>query len=250
MQPIQDKDFDKLFKDSLHDVEIAPSAGLWSAIEAEITPKKRALSLRYWLVAASIVLLATVTLVIYNQQKIAPSPSLVNVAPAIKKGKIEKQILPKIEETNANLVKTDLAVEPVSKSSYVGLKNERRKLQAKTIPEISSKKMVELPLLAENNNLPKTGAPEAEEIILATSVAPSQQNMVLASVQSVHQEKSIVDENVTASKGIKNAGDLINLVLNTVDKSKNKFIRFKTNDEGSTLAAVNIGPFRFGKQSD
>ena len=70
MQAIQDKDFDKLFKDGLENAEISPSKELWSAIEAEVIPKKKAFSLRYWLVAASILILGLITLVIYRSQNV------------------------------------------------------------------------------------------------------------------------------------------------------------------------------------
>jgi hypothetical protein len=53
------------------------------------------------------------------------------------------------------------------------------------------------------------------------------------------------NENKTENKGIRNMGDLINYVVDKVDKSDEKIIQFKTDDDNSSLVALNIGIIRF-----
>lgn len=68
MQPIRDKDFDQLFKDAFADAEVTPSRDLWSNIESEIAPKKKRIIPVYWLSAAAVLLIATLGILVYQQQ--------------------------------------------------------------------------------------------------------------------------------------------------------------------------------------
>ena len=128
------------------------------------------------------------------------------------------------------------------------LKIKSRVRTDKNIPKpgkINFIEEIELPV-SEQTKLAQDVTGEPTKPIISES--PKEEKIVLASVE---ENKSVVLEvEKSPTNKIKNAGDLINLVVNTVDKSKNKFIRFKTNDEGSTLASINIGPFRFGKHDD
>ena len=58
MQQMQDKEFDKLFKDRFEDAEIEPSANLWANIEHELAPKKKRVFPIYWMV-----------IIYYNQKR-------------------------------------------------------------------------------------------------------------------------------------------------------------------------------------
>ena len=79
MQPIQDKDFDKLFKNAFEDAEIVPSRDLWSSIESEIEPKKKRIIPIYWLSAAAVLLIVTVGILVYQQQEVQPKQYANNV---------------------------------------------------------------------------------------------------------------------------------------------------------------------------
>ena len=43
-------------------------------------------------------------------------------------------------------------------------------------------------------------------------------------------------------------GDLINFVVDKVDKREDKLIRFDTDDDNSSLIGINIGMIRFSKK--
>lgn len=253
MRATQDKDFDKLFKDGLEDAEILPSAELWGAIEAKITPKKKVLKFGYWAAAASVLMVGAITLVVSNQKDVVTSQQVAVVKPIVVKAQIDNKLQPKVEVNN----------DGNNRYAAVSVKDSKSKLA----PRAQSKKLVLIEkdrssvekqnrvLAAVNETeLATTVAKQTEEISILkpkdATLVQEQEKTILAAVGPVHQETPVAEENVAPPKSIKNAGDLINLVVNAVDKGKNKFIRFKTNDEGSTLAAVNIGPFRFGKRDD
>ena len=52
-------------------------------------------------------------------------------------------------------------------------------------------------------------------------------------------------------RGIHNFGDLVNIVVAKVDKRKDKAIQFTdSDDDESTVTAVNIGPVKINKDTD
>ena len=60
---------------------------------------------------------------------------------------------------------------------------------------------------------------------------------------------AVMNENDMADKrGIRNMGDLINFVVDKVDKREDKLIRFDTDDDNSSLIGINIGMIKFSKK--
>jgi hypothetical protein len=48
---------------------------------------------------------------------------------------------------------------------------------------------------------------------------------------------------------IRNAGDLVNFVVDKIDRREQKIVAFNTDDDdNSSLVALNIGPFRFNSK--
>ena len=84
---------------------------------------------------------------------------------------------------------------------------------------------------------PKVEHPK-EEVVLAKVDIPAENTNVIAETEP--QE----------NKGIRNVGDLVNYVVNKVDKREKKLIQFDTNDDNSSLVSINIGFIKFNKKSD
>ena len=87
-----------------------------------------------------------------------------------------------------------------------------------------------------------------ERLGLPMSVSSAADTLVLASINDIKQPvDQVIGENETRTenKGIRNMGDLINYVVDKVDKSDEKIIQFKTEDDNSSLVALNIGIIRF-----
>ena len=57
------------------------------------------------------------------------------------------------------------------------------------------------------------------------------------------------DNEQSEKKGIRNVGDLINYVVDKVDKREDKILKFKTDDDdNSSLIGINIGMIKFNKK--
>lgn len=247
MQATPDKDFDQLFKDTFADAEVAPTTDFWPAIENKLAPQKRKLMPIYGFAAAILVLLVSVSLLIFNQQnkkgistvrnirqpKAMPNstnkvaavlPSTQMATPVAKVMPSKKMVKPAILLHHAKETKTDNKA-PITLSKPV--ENETILAQVDT---------------AKNNNLNK-------KIELAV-LNVAKENVVLASkAENLNPETPINENEANPNKGIRNAGDVLNFIVSKVDKRKDKFIEFSTDEDKSSISSVNIGPFRFGKKN-
>lgn len=249
MQPIQDKDFDQLFKDAFADAEVTPSRDLWHNIEGEIAPKKKRIIPVYWLSAAAILLIATIGILVYQQQDGSKSgkqlasntverTKSVVLTPVVKDS--AKVVIEPVENTApilpvnpkpANiLVKTKLkqAVKPVEKLHIV------------TAPEMQKQETV----ITQVEEPKKDIKTKIEEAILQ----PKEEIVTAANLSTVKVDDPIND-NEQSNKGIRNVGDVVNLIVNKMDKRRDKLIQFRTDDDDSSLSSINIGPFKIGKRN-
>ena len=126
MQPTRDKDFDQFFKKTFDDAEIVPTKDLWNDIEHAIEPKRKRIIPVYWLVAATILIIATVGILVYKQEINKPNQlakivatkateiDLINptknetVAPVVEPVEIVEQrikntVKPKVNQSNISL---------------------------------------------------------------------------------------------------------------------------------------------------
>ncbi|MFC4212841.1 hypothetical protein ACFOWA_16720 [Pedobacter lithocola] len=244
MQPIQDKDFDKLFKNAFEDAEIAPSRDLWGSIESEIEPKKKRIIPIYWLAAAVILLIATVSILVYQQQDVKPKQFANHVEPKVKPV-VENQMVKDSTENESSLkekmvLPVALKVEAVAKTKATERNKPVEKQKIVTAPEMKKQETVIAQVIPTQEIIKK----KIDEAILQTNP-----ETVIASTATNVKPDDVIDyENQTESKGIRNVGDVVNLIVNKVDKRKDKFIQFRTDDDDSSLSSINIGPFKIGKK--
>ncbi|RNL51212.1 hypothetical protein [Pedobacter jejuensis] len=245
MQPIQDKDFDKLFKNAFEDAEIAPSRDLWSSIESEIQPKKKRIIPIYWLAAAAVLLIATVSILVYQQQDVKPKQFANHVEPKVKPV-VENQMV-KDSTENESLLKekmvlpAPLKVEAVAKTKVLESNKPVEKPKIVAAPEMQKQETVIAQVIPSQEIIKK----KIDEAILQANP-----ETVIASTATNVKPDDVIDyENQPESKGIRNVGDVVNLIVNKVDKRKDKFIQFRTDDDDSSLSSINIGPFKIGKKN-
>ena len=249
MPVAQDKEFDNLFKATFEDAEIAPSAGLWDNIETKITPKNKNFLMKYWAAAAAVLVMGATTLIVYNNNNVAEQ-QVSSAKPAKSSPQIIERDAPSVEEQ----------IEERNPQVFVAVAKPNDNYRRQEKPKERLIKNDNVPVEAQNQILAIVSEGELQKSVsdkttdgstsIEVEAVSSQEKIVFASVEPTIFVASLDKNDVSADKGIRNAGDLINLVVGVVDKKKNKFIRFKSSDEGSTLAAINIGPFRFGKQTD
>ena len=247
MQPIQDKDFDKLFKNAFEDAEIAPSKDLWSSIENEIEPKKKRIIPVYWLSAAAVLLIATVGILVYQQQDVKPKQYASNIKPKVSQPIVETQPAKdstKIVEIPTEKVEQVLPVTSKPVEAVAKIKGNVKPVKKEPVVT-AHEALKEDTMIAKDEEPTKDIKTKINEAILDQNEAP-----VLASNSTPIKADEVINENVQAeNKGIRNVGDVVNLIVNTVDKRKDKFIQFRTDDDDSSLSSINIGPFKIGKRN-
>ena len=84
-------------------------------------------------------------------------------------------------------------------------------------------------------------------------ITPTENPIVIAQVapqQTVDNNTINEFENTTERKGIRNVGDLVNYVVDRVDKRDKKLLRFNTDDDdNSSLVGINIGFLKLSKKN-
>lgn len=228
---MEDRDFDQLFKDQLGEAEVTPSSNLWGNIEKELSPKKKVVLPAYWMAAAVVAIAVMVGLLMPNSEPIRlqgsadfiANSSKETVAPAkvveevvLEEKAVKSTPLVIAARLNEQDVKKDFEVmQPIEKSSHLV------NMEVQNTPALVAQVALEEP---------------ATEVMIARVESPQE----VAVVNEVEQPEH---------KGIRNVGDLINIVVNKVDKRDKKLIQFNTDeDDNSSVVAINIGFLRFNKR--
>jgi hypothetical protein len=237
MEPISDKDLDKLFKQRFENFEAEPSANLWSKISDELNEpvKKKTSNSVYWMAAASVLVLVSATLYLYKPVEViklrgkTESPELVTVKPnPVKQIKVEESIPETINPVN-----------PV------------RKLELKqTVYKAAVNKPTSGTEGREDLNRPKP-----DDILVAKDQAKIQNSNVVNSnpfaseriLAAVEIPNTAIEESETdiPRRKVKGIGGLVNFVIAQVDKREDKLIEFKESSEGSEISGINLGLLKF-----
>jgi hypothetical protein len=246
MQHMPDKEFDKLFKDRFEDAEIMPSANLWANIEKELEPKKKRTLPIYWMAAASIAVLITVMLVFQKKEviQLRGAAETVNVKPNV------------VEQPNDLPSEDMLSGGPIQK---MAAKNQvspaietPKKAIMKVKEDISEKDQLALQPSSNNNRLPiKQQDPKPIDVLPIKEV-PVENNVSIAllPVNDKIESGEISEAGNIERKGIRNVGDLVNYVVDKVDKRDKKLVRFETDDDdNSSIIGINIGFLRLNKKN-
>ncbi|MDQ0969879.1 cytoskeletal protein RodZ [Flavobacterium sp. W4I14] len=250
MQPIRDKDFDQLFKDAFADAEVAPSRDLWSSIESEITPKKKRIIPIYWLSAAAVLLIATLGVLVYQQQdntdgdKKLASNTIEKVKPAVRVQTTKDSsaaIVAPVENITPVLPVQPKAVSAIAKT----------KVKQNVKPAVEQQRIVTAPEMQRQETIvAKVEEPKKDiKTRIEEAILQPKEEVVTALVATPVKTDEPVNDNEQSNRGIRNVGDVVNLIVNKMDKRKDKLIQFRTDDDDSSLASINIGPFKIGKRN-
>lgn len=244
MQHMPDKDFDNLFRDKFMDAEIEPSANLWAKIEDQLEPKRKRTLPIYWMAAASVAVVFTATLVFQKSEKIQLHPDDVKVA-------ITAPI--EVPSTTEEIVATAPAQnEIVVKHSFASTKVNT---PVKVTPAISENNLQNNEVSMQPNETNVHLAIKRTEVkpIDVLPVAPIEDPIVIAQVDPQQKvETDVISEldHTTERKGIRNVGDLVNYVVDKVDKRDKKLVRFNTDDDdNSSIVGINIGFLKLNKKN-
>lgn len=251
MQPIQDKDFDNLFKNAFEDAEIEPSRDLWSSIEGEIEPKKKRIIPIYWFAAAAVLIIATIGFLIYKQQDVEPKQFVNHVEPQVEKS---------IKVTPGDKESSETLQAPVNKRIEETLPANNKPVTTmvsnkieEDVKPVEKQKIVTAPeVVKQETQMAKVDEQPKKEVLKQkiedAILKPTEETVIASNLNLVKTDEPINNNEQLESKGIRNVGDVVNLIVNKVDKRKDKFIQFRTDDDDSSLSSINIGPFRIGKK--
>lgn len=254
MQNIQDKEFDQLLKSQFEEAEIEPSSDLWSAIETKLDVKsKRKQIFPVYRIAAAIAMMGlAVGLLFYPaEKKLLPSSAIIYQHPVVNRTENAKA---------ANIIQQNNTVNPASVlSGTTRIINSKEAAAVKAISDTSKVLYSDSAVHAKNalaamQPLSEITHPDNKTIRVKQEKMrlpkPSPEEIALANANSAPATANeVTNENMQKeNKRIRNVGDLVNLVVDKLDKREEKVIQFETDDDNSSLVALNIGIFKFNRK--
>ncbi|RZK42833.1 MAG: hypothetical protein EOO90_05775 [Pedobacter sp.] len=239
-----DNEFDNLFRDKLINAEYEPSANLWAKIEGQLEPQKRKKVLPiYWMAAASVAVAFTAMLAFQKTEKIQLRAD--NVTAAV--------TAPFVQDVKEPLQEADVTYSPVSNKNVPATKVQLalNKVESTQVEINSENNDESLQPYSASTRLPiKQADPRPIDVMPVTQVeAPIVIAQALTS-QSLEENVITETENLPERKSIRNVGDLVNYVVDKVDKRDKKLLRFNTDDDdNSSIVGINIGFLKLNKKN-
>jgi hypothetical protein len=257
---MQDNEFDDLFRSKLDNFEVEPSAQVWQNIDAELDEKRRKRSIFPMLgIAATIIVLITAgVLFTPKKENIKPGHPEKNEAAA----KVNPSVIkpehatpanlnqPKIETVAVKQQSTDhIAKVSHAKNMHTSISPKKPDAQQITKAEPDEQQQPEViaeiqkpaePIqLAAPDNSTELVAKTPADNIIETKLKPQVIAQVPIKDRTAQQPRK---------HGIRNFGDIVNLVVARVDKRKDKVIEFSDADEdGSSITGINLGVIKVKK---
>jgi len=228
---MKDKEFDQLFKDRFEDLEVQPSANLWNNIAGELKPIKRRVFPVYWVAAAVALTLLSIVLMAPDQEKIRlhGTASIINEPSSLpgNQSATAEPVKKVVENDEKTYKSTPLVIAP--RLNEAAAEKEFRAKQPKLIIARPVVKQGNDPIVADTKHIEEPAAID--------------NNLVIAKVEGTDAVNNdvITETDPAANKGIRNVGDLVNYVVDKLDKRERKFLKFNTDDDNSSLIGINIG---------
>ena len=238
MEPMQDKDFDQLFKQRFEEFEVEPSTRSWQKITGELdkTSKKRKALPNFWMAAASVIILAGTILWLYKPVEVIKL-----------RGNAETQIaLKEVKQADKEpqLAVNETIAEPVETKNRFAAKSEVRTSRKADKQNALRTEQVEPEISKISDPAENVLIVSQKPVVLQTQtnlVKEKEKPVVLAVVNDEHNNA----ETETAKPRIRSVGGLVNFVVAQVDRREDKFIEFKDGEEGSEVSGINLGLLKF-----
>ena len=255
MQHMPDNDFDNLFRDKFMNAEVEPSANLWANIEGQLAVKPKRKFPLMWVAAASVVVMASAVMFMQSGEKIYLQSTTTEVAA------VQSVVAQPVSTVEVASVANDTA--PTASPKVHAVANRMLAKQEVSTAVLSN--LVEEPKnnialvqpSTSNEHLPiKRAEVKALDVVNTANVVPdvnaiSNNETMMANLGKLTDDDT-TDQAVEANKkGIRNMGDLINYVVEKVDKREKKLIKFNTDDDdNSSIIGLNIGFVKLNKKNN
>ncbi|EDM35991.1 hypothetical protein PBAL39_23327 [Pedobacter sp. BAL39] len=246
MGAIQDKEFDQLFKDQLEHAEVSPSAGLWDHIAAELEPKRKRGLPVFWMSAAAVVVIGVMVALLMPKKDPIRLQGSADEFAAASALDISTAPVDGVQKIAAPSVVGVSSAQPKDTATY---ESTPLVIAPRFVAQNEKKDVHRMQPITENNRpVNKEDQFDPGKVDVNKQVAKvSESNVsdvVMANVDTdaPRYGNEIRESDVSESRGIKNVGDLVNYVVDKVDKREKKFLKFNTDDDdNSSLVAINIG---------
>lgn len=260
---MQDKEFDDLFRSKLRDFEIQPSAEVWQNIDAELSGKKKKSMLSMLSIAASVLILLTAGVLFITKQGTVKrnkqdANAVVKASPSTIKPESTTKPVNSSEKQQEQLAAVETPVKQKTKANQPKIRTITPERDELVNP--SERKGIAKP--GEQPLMASTGTPmqnesirqepiELEEAISATTKKAEDNSTISLPAQPALASSQPAKTKPAAKKhGIRNFGDIVNLVVAKVDKRKDKLIQFSdTDDDESVISAVHLGALKIKKDN-
>ena len=256
-----DKELDDLFHSKLNNQETEPDAVVWNNILAQLNgkPKKKSVfpALR---IAASVLMVLSVGLLLLR-----PNDKLVKKPLPQKVVKLKlKQEQPVINQNEILAEKKPLLLATKNKGIKEAqtFKKSNRRTVSKPMINLSleqdpTQTLAQVKTKTDHNSDPTTDQIVTSKIVVVPDAATKlkvqtedETPEAIAVKPSVLVAKTSKPTWIAKRKGIRNMGDLVNLVMAKVDKRQDKLIEFTDSDDGdeSIVTGINLGIISLKKE--
>lgn len=256
-----DKELDNLFHSKLNNLETEPDAAVWINIEAQLNvkPKKKNITFALRIAASVIVVLSVGLLLLRPNQQLVKKPlpqktvklKVQHGQPVINPSEIlaEKKML--LLATKNKGIKEAQAFRKYSRKTILKplLNPSLQKHSMQTLAQVKTKPARSFDSVNDQSLLNKIAV--VPVVTTKLSVLPEEETTETIAVKPlVPTIKTSKPTLIAKLKGIRNTGDLVNLVLAEVDKRNDKLIEFSDSDDGdeSNVSGINLGIISIKKE--
>jgi len=253
---MQDKEFDGLFSAKLDNFEVEPSAAVWQGINNGLGNNSRKKVLPFLGIAASIIVLIAAGIIFLIQKTTVVKPHGVKNRVAVDHPAKVIPATTAIKPQSIIVQTSAIAVVNVNKTKHIEKNNGRKaplKQDATTqqqTPVQPQQQQVLASATVPKNNVVKPSVIDTATMIAAVPVVHPQPDKPAVITATVPIGEKIAQAPLVKKHHLRSFGDILNVVIATVDKRKDKVIEFSnTDDDESTITGVNLGIIKIKKQN-
>lgn len=234
------KNIDQLFHSTLNDMEVQPSEAVWEGIADALPQGKRKKAMALLSIAASIALFIVVGVIFLPVKPVKKNKQAVNRPKYGTNSPADKTIVG-TPAVVANMV-TKSAQKVKVHHHIINKSRENATAQLVKVEDTLSTQPV---LIADTENQPLQ-QPGITDAVLKPGAMDSIPKINIAHAQSVVNDNARPD--IAKEHRIRGIGGLLNVVIASVDKRKDKIMEFTDTDEGNSLTGINLGFIKIKKE--
>jgi len=253
---MQDKEFDNVFSTKLDNFEVEPSKAVWQGINDGLGNNSRKKVLPFLGIAASIIVLIAAGIVFFTQRttvvKSRAGKDRVAVNHAAKMTPATTTIQPQHTSVQASAIAAATVVKPkhIEKTNIVSVPSKQAVPTQQQTPVQPQQQQVLASATLPKTDVVTPAAIDTAKMIAAVPVAHPQADKPAAIASTVSTGEKIAEAQPVKKHHLRSFGDILNVVIATVDKRKDKVIEFSnTDDDESTITGINLGIIKIKKQN-